>query len=301
MPQKIMKIDLSKCVGCGTCAMACKLGNNTPKRQRGQTYNRADFITETKGVFPATMWTALPVLCNHCDKPKCVGVCPVKVTINDATAAKLDSGSVIVKGIVKKRRAMYKLSAAEGGMVLHDDANCIGCGRCQHACPYSTQDVDRAAAQYSVISKNLLGSKGMPFNYMTSTTPAINSCTASEYEVREAVGDTSEDAPAPAYKTKWTHTDPVGVALNDVRPKGVVEKCYLCVHRTAAGKDPYCVEACPAQARTLVDGDTFDWTTAKVLAKKSVTGLKKVVLVNKPTTGVSRPNVAYVGEFSKRS
>jgi Fe-S-cluster-containing dehydrogenase component len=299
MSQNIMQIDLSKCVGCGTCAIACKIGNNTPKRGRGQTYNRADFITETTGVFPATMWTALPVNCNHCDKPKCVGVCPVKVSISDATAAKLDAGSVKGKAGAYKRRAMYKLSAAEGGEVLHDDATCIGCGRCQHACPYSTQNVDTAKAQFSVISKNLLGSKGMPYYYMNSITEAVDGCTASESEVREQVGDTNDEAPAPAYVNKWDqYVDAAGGTMNAVRPAKVAEKCYLCKHRTSIGKNPYCVDACPSGARSIVTS----WPTGGlVLAHKSTTGLKKVKLITKPTTGLSRPNVAYIGEFSKRS
>jgi anaerobic dimethyl sulfoxide reductase subunit B (iron-sulfur subunit) len=45
--------------------------------------------------------------CNHCKEPACARICPTG--------------------------AMYK---AEDGLVLHDDARCIGCGACTTACPY---------------------------------------------------------------------------------------------------------------------------------------------------------------------
>ena len=36
---------------------------------------------------------------------------------------------------------------------------------------------------------------------------------------------------------------------NRTRPKGVVEKCTFCIHRTREGKYPACVEICPVGAR----------------------------------------------------
>jgi molybdopterin-containing oxidoreductase family iron-sulfur binding subunit len=36
---------------------------------------------------------------------------------------------------------------------------------------------------------------------------------------------------------------------NRIRPKGVVEKCTFCLHRTRAGKYPACLEVCPTGAR----------------------------------------------------
>ncbi len=45
--------------------------------------------------------------CNHCKEPACVDVCSTG--------------------------AMYQ---SEDGLVLHDDARCIGCGACVTACPY---------------------------------------------------------------------------------------------------------------------------------------------------------------------
>ncbi len=36
---------------------------------------------------------------------------------------------------------------------------------------------------------------------------------------------------------------------NRIRPKGVVEKCTFCLHRTRAGKYPACLDVCPTGAR----------------------------------------------------
>jgi molybdopterin-containing oxidoreductase family iron-sulfur binding subunit len=39
------------------------------------------------------------------------------------------------------------------------------------------------------------------------------------------------------------------------RPRGVVEKCTLCVERIDVGEQPFCVEVCPAGARVFGDLD----------------------------------------------
>ena len=38
---------------------------------------------------------------------------------------------------------------------------------------------------------------------------------------------------------------------NRVRPRGVVEKCTFCLHRTRDGKSPACLEVCPTGARVF--------------------------------------------------
>ena len=41
----------------------------------------------------------------------------------------------------------------------------------------------------------------------------------------------------------------MGYLSNRIRPRGTVEKCHFCLHRTREGKYPACVEACPTGAR----------------------------------------------------
>lgn len=66
-----------------------------------------------------------------------------------------------------------------------------------------------------------------------------------------------------------------GYLSNRVRPKGVVEKCTFCLHRTRQGQLPACLEACPTGARVF--GNLLDprsdirW----VLANKRIFVLKE--------------------------
>jgi Fe-S-cluster-containing dehydrogenase component len=66
-----------------------------------------------------------------------------------------------------------------------------------------------------------------------------------------------------------------GYLSNRIRPKGVVEKCTFCLHRTRVGRLPACLEACPTGARVfgnLLDPDSdIRW----VLANRRVFVLKE--------------------------
>ncbi|MCA9673763.1 MAG: 4Fe-4S dicluster domain-containing protein [Kofleriaceae bacterium] len=66
-----------------------------------------------------------------------------------------------------------------------------------------------------------------------------------------------------------------GYLSNRIRPKGVVEKCTFCLHRTRRGQLPACLEACPTGARVfgnLLDPDSeIRW----VLEHKRVYVLKE--------------------------
>ena len=248
-----MVIDLQKCVGCGACALACKTENNTQNSGDGQTFNWADFTYREEGKFPKVMYAALPVLCNHCSNAPCVEACPVKPD-----------------------KAMFKTPE---GITMHNDERCIGCRRCQKACPYSAKDVGKERADYSVISYNKRRADTHPA--YTDDKPLIPGCTASGAEVAAKVGS------VPPHATQYDSPD-----YRPVREDGVVEKCILCAHRLASKEQPYCVASCPAGARTVGDLDDPNSDAAKLLK-----ATKSIAL--KPEEG-TEPNVRYIRSFSVR-
>ncbi len=97
-----MVIDVSKCYGCYACLAACAAENNVPIGVFRTWVER--YVKDDGGVI------FVPKMCNHCDEPSCVEVCPVNAT--------------------------YK---AANGEVLVDDTVCIGCGACIQNCPYGAR------------------------------------------------------------------------------------------------------------------------------------------------------------------
>jgi len=126
-----MVIDLDRCVGCAACAVACKAENSvtssTPedyKKRRLMEWNRV--VTVFKGKYPNVSASIMPLICNHCENPPCVKVCPVDATYktpNKSTEPAIYS--TIEEG-----------EAIEGGIVLQRYERCIGCKYCMVACPY---------------------------------------------------------------------------------------------------------------------------------------------------------------------
>ena len=250
MPKQYgMVIDLQKCVGCGACALACKTENNTQARANGQTFNWADFIYKEEGKFPNPSYTAIPVLCNHCSDAPCVKVCPVQP------------------------KAMFKTA---DGITMHNDERCIGCRRCQKACPYSATDVVKEKAAYSVISVN--DPKAPAHAPSRDSSEMIKGCTASGAEVAKLAGT------APPYQHKYSHPD-----YESIRKQGLAEKCIFCEHRVKLGELPNCVVVCPSQARIFGDLNDAASEPSKLLKKYKPMRLKE----EKKT----KPNVAYIRTF----
>ncbi|HEY0859000.1 MAG TPA: 4Fe-4S dicluster domain-containing protein [Albitalea sp.] len=229
-----MVIDLSKCVGCGACAMACKAENNTRTRSADQGFNWGDFLIRTEGRFPNVTHSVMPVMCNHCSDAPCVEACKAKPN---------------------PHKAMYKTPE---GITMHDPALCIGCQACQEACPYSSEKLGMSnldGRSYSVISFNYDDEKTQP--QWADSTAIIPGCTASGAETAKQAG-----APVPAM-TQWKGGD-----LQPLRRDGVVEKCTFCYHRTLNGLQPACVEVCPTQARIFGDQDDPKTQIAQILEKE---------------------------------
>jgi Fe-S-cluster-containing dehydrogenase component len=175
-------VDVGRCLredGCRACVDACHRAHNVPEMPEPgrevkwvwkEPFERAFNTAEPEAVAERYRGRPVLVLCNHCDNPPCVRVCPTQATW--------------------KR---------DNGVVAIDEHRCIGCRYCVAACPYGSRS----------------------FNWV---------------DPRPFVKQPPSDFPT--------------------RTKGVVEKCNLCEERIAAGRQPACVEACPAKA--MLFGDLSD-------------------------------------------
>ncbi len=136
-------VDANKCIGCLRCVEACKTENDVPLtahhfrtwveryvylegESRPHVDSQADPVniaasgSEREYRFANRYKDAkvekaffVPKLCNQCEHPPCVQVCPVGAT--------------------------YK---AKDGVVLIDHDYCIGCRYCVQACPYGARFFD---------------------------------------------------------------------------------------------------------------------------------------------------------------
>lgn len=136
----VMVIDISKCIGCRACAVACKVNNNLPD---DIWYNRvitagndldeallavggiADVASDSDiaqgsgsrldvatGTYPDNLaLNYLPAACQHCGRPLCVEACEVGATWRDE----------------------------ETGIVMVDNEKCVGSMACIEACPYNAR------------------------------------------------------------------------------------------------------------------------------------------------------------------
>jgi ferredoxin len=80
-----MVIDLDKCTGCGACVVACSVENNmmlgdAKLAEQGRVIRWMYLLPMTEGEYPNIKSRLLPMLCQHCDRPPCVFVCPVSAT-----------------------------------------------------------------------------------------------------------------------------------------------------------------------------------------------------------------------------
>jgi DMSO reductase iron-sulfur subunit len=115
MPKVGWLIDLTKCIGCHACYVACKAENRTPLRTDWR-----QVIMRERGTFPTVKHEFISLSCNHCDQPACLKSCPVNA-----------------------------ISKRADGIVLIDQDRCIGCRYCVFACPYGAPRIDTDTGKVS--------------------------------------------------------------------------------------------------------------------------------------------------------
>lgn len=116
-------IDTRKCLrapNCTRCVEACNQAHNIPVFQNPNHQVKWIWEERLEDLFPTAETQYLeagrkeartPVLCNQCDSPPCVRVCPT--------------------GATWKRES--------DGIVMMDWHRCIGCRYCMAACPYGSR------------------------------------------------------------------------------------------------------------------------------------------------------------------
>jgi tetrathionate reductase subunit B len=104
-----MLIDSGKCeTGCNDCVTACNTENGL---SGGTSSTDSQWIrkVQLKDTLTGHV-SSLPMMCQHCEQPPCVDVCPTQASFKRAD-----------------------------GIVLVDKHICIGCRYCMMACPYKAR------------------------------------------------------------------------------------------------------------------------------------------------------------------
>jgi len=106
-PHYSMVMRQNLCIDCERCMDACVRTNQVP------SYGwRTKILVRTRNIGPKEKETIfMPVLCNQCNEPPCVRVCPTVATYKDKA----------------------------NGIVMMESKKCIGCKTCMAACPYNAR------------------------------------------------------------------------------------------------------------------------------------------------------------------
>lgn len=139
------RIDVNQCISCRACEMACKVEYGL---QAGQGRRRR--VVERCRDEAGTVRTYfVSVSCHHCKFPACKAACA-----SQGTSKRLNSDGSVNAADTPSKSALFKdvegayTSTAVKGVVLHNPAKCVGCRKCEWACPYG-------APQYNSVTKKI--------------------------------------------------------------------------------------------------------------------------------------------------
>ncbi|HSY74520.1 MAG TPA: TAT-variant-translocated molybdopterin oxidoreductase [Dongiaceae bacterium] len=286
-----MAIDLSSCVGCGTCVLACQSENNIPIVGKDQVHRGREMhwmrIDRYYTADPAkeklsdsfqgdpdqqfTEWiddvqaVNQPMLCQMCESAPCENVCPVNATVHD-----------------------------QEGLNVMAYNRCIGTRYCSNNCPYKVRRFN-----YLDFNKRPLSELKGP-DYSTAI---FGHKTDGKLDILRWWKDPNSGMRT---EDEW---DLIKLSKNPdvtVRMRGVMEKCTYCTQRIEQAKisqkvkagasdnvrlkesegtipKTACQQACPAQA--IVFGDISDPESS--VSKQKLSPLNYSVLgelLTKPRT-----------------
>ncbi|MBW2456622.1 MAG: 4Fe-4S dicluster domain-containing protein [Deltaproteobacteria bacterium] len=259
-----MAIDLSKCNGCGKCALACQGENNIPvvgpdgiRNGREMCWMRIDRYYDAppkEGRWGGEVWDGPlevveepvtlfePMLCQHCENAPCETVCPFNATMH-----------------------------SEDGLNQQIYNRCVGTRYCANNCPFKVR-------RYNWFE----------YSYRQSS------------ELFRRLFPVMEDNANRNARGKLALKNNPEVT---VRTRGVMEKCTFCVQRIREARAealrqgrkgtipdgavlPACMEACPTGA--IVFGDVNDKSSRVAALAKSPRAMRLLELI-----GV-KPAISYL-------
>ncbi len=245
-----MSIDLSACVGCGACVLACQSENNIPivgkdqvLRNREMHWLRIDrYYSGAAAKSPHELIddpqaVVQPMLCQHCENAPCESVCPVNATVHD-----------------------------EEGLNVMAYNRCVGTRYCSNNCPYKVRRFN-----FFDYNKRSLDQLKGPFYGSPLTTAKDGEWNLARWWRNPDLGTRPDD--------EWDLLKLVKNPDVSVRMRGVMEKCTFCVQRIEQAKiaqkvqagasgdvqlkekngtvpKTACQQACPAEA--IVFGNLLD-------------------------------------------
>jgi carbon-monoxide dehydrogenase iron sulfur subunit len=110
---KIIIVDIDKCMGCHSCEIACAVAHSESKDLLKAIFEKN--VPVPKIILDSFDDQSFPMHCRHCEDAPCVAVCPSK--------------------------AMSRFS--ENGPVILNKDKCIGCHACIIVCPFGVIKKDR--------------------------------------------------------------------------------------------------------------------------------------------------------------
>lgn len=195
-PQWGMTIDLSTCIGCDVCTIACQAENNIPvvgkievNKHREMHWIRVDryFVTDADRAAteagdddPNLSASFQPIACVHCENAPCETVCPVNATVHGPE-----------------------------GINYMTYNRCIGTRYCANNCPYKVRR----------------------FNFFDFGVAKFNG----DHKLKEVIpggGPKNVNLIPPRLRDKLDEITKLQMNPNvTVRSRGVMEKCSYCIQR----------------------------------------------------------------------